>query len=154
MAGGDPRMPRLARDSAWKSWMVAGALVLGGLGCFAGGVAWSLRSLYQGMEQELRRDDVHRLALRTAEASPFTVGLLGAPLTSTDLTLRAHGTTPDAGMVDFELDVQGPRGRGVLQAQVAYTPRVWTLRRLVLRPESGAEVELPAGDSTPARPPD
>ncbi|WP_164000985.1 cytochrome c oxidase assembly factor Coa1 family protein [Pyxidicoccus caerfyrddinensis] len=147
-------MPRLPRDSAWKSWLFAGALVLGGLGCFSGGVAWALRSIYRGMEQELRRDDVHRLALRTAEASPRATELLGAPLTSTTLTLRAHGTTPEAGLVDFDLDVRGPRGHGVLQAQVAYTPRVWTLRRLVLRPEGGTDVELPAGDSTPARPPD
>ncbi len=147
-------MPRLTRDSAWQSWLVAGAVVLGGLGCFAGGVAWVLRSFYRGMEQELRRDDVHRLVLRTAEASPRALELLGGPLTSSALTLRAHGTTPDAGLVDFDLDVHGPRGRGVLQAQVAYTPRVWTLRRLVLRPEGGPEVELPAGDSTPARPPD
>jgi hypothetical protein len=133
---------------------MAAALVLAGLGCFAGGVAWTLRALYRGMEQELRRDDVHRLALRTAEASPRATELLGAPLTSSSLTLRAHGTTPGAGLVDFDLAVQGPRGRGVLRAQVAYTPQVWTLRRLVLQPEGGGDVELPAGDSTPARPPD
>ncbi|NMO19755.1 hypothetical protein HPC49_18885 [Pyxidicoccus fallax] len=133
---------------------MAAALVVAGLGCFAGGVAWTVRSLYRGMEQELRRDDVHRLALRTAEASPRATELLGAPLTSSALTLRAHGTTPDAGLVDFDLAVRGPKGHGVLRAQVAYTPRVWTLRRLVLRPEGGDDVELPAGDSTPARPPD
>lgn len=133
---------------------MAGAVVLGALGCFAGGMAWMLRSLYRGMEQELRRDDVHRLALRTAEASPRATALLGAPLTVSTLTLRAHGTTPEAGLVDFDLDVAGPRGHGVLQAQVAYTPRVWTLRRLVLRPEGGTDVELPAGGSTPAHPPD
>ncbi|MFP2931568.1 cytochrome c oxidase assembly factor Coa1 family protein [Pyxidicoccus sp. 3LG] len=146
------------RDSPWARlaarWLVPAALVLGGLGCFAGGVTWVLRSLYLGMEQELRRDDVHRLALRTAEASPRATELLGAPLASSALTLRAHGSTEAAGLVDFDLAVQGPRGRGVLQVQVAYTPHVWTLRRLVLRPEGGGEVELPSGDSTPARPPD
>lgn len=146
-------LPR-RRDSRWHSWMVAAALVVGGLGCFSGGVAWALRTLYQGMEQELRRNDVHRLALRTAEASPRATALLGAPLSSSALTLRAHGTTAEAGLVDFDLQVQGPRGRGVLQAQVAYDRQAWTLRRLVLRPEDGAQLELPAGDSTPARPPD
>jgi hypothetical protein len=147
-------MPRPRHDSAWKSWLVAGAVVLGGLGCFAGGVAWALRSLYRGMEQELRRDDVHRLALHAAEASPHATALLGTPLSLTTLTLRAHGTTPEEGLVDFDMDVEGPRGRGVLQVQVAYTPRVWTLRRLVLRPEGGTDMELPAKGSTPARPPD
>ncbi|QSQ20941.1 hypothetical protein JY651_37840 [Pyxidicoccus parkwayensis] len=147
-------MPLLHRDSAWKSWLVAAGVVLGGLGCFAGGVAWALRTLYRGMEQELRRDDVHRLALHAAEASPRATELLGTPLSLSTLTLRAHGTTPEAGLVDFDMDVAGPRGHGVLQVQVTYTPRVWTLRRLVLRPESGSDVELPAEGSTPAHPPD
>ncbi|NTX05417.1 hypothetical protein HUA74_28005 [Myxococcus sp. CA051A] len=141
-------------DSPWQSWMVAAALVLGGLGCFAGGVAWVSRSLFQGIEQELRRNDVHRLALRTAESSPLATGRLGTPLTSSFLTLRAHGSTPDEGLVDFDLTVQGPLGRGVLEAQVAYATDRWTLRKLVLRPERGDSVELPAGGSTPALPAD
>ncbi|WP_163863733.1 cytochrome c oxidase assembly factor Coa1 family protein [Myxococcus eversor] len=141
-------------DSPWQSWMVATALVLGGLGCFAGGVAWVSRSLFHDMEQELRRNDVHRLALHTAEASPLATERLGTPLTSSFLTLRAHGATTDEGRVDFDLTVQGPLGRGVLETQVAYTKGLWTLRRLVLRPEGGDSVELPAGGSTPALPAD
>ncbi len=129
-------------------------LMLCGLGCFFGSVAWTLRSLLTGMERVLRDDDVHRLVLRTAEASPQAAALLGTPLVSDALSLRAHGTTPEGGLVDFDLEVQGPQGRGVLRTQVAYDQRRWTLRRLVLRPEGGAEVELPAGGSTHARPPD
>ncbi|MFY2556205.1 cytochrome c oxidase assembly factor Coa1 family protein [Corallococcus terminator] len=141
-------------DSPWQSWMVAAALVLGGLGCFASGVAWVSRSLFQDMEQELRRNDVHRLVLRTAEASPLATERLGTPLTSSFLTPRAHGSTSNEGLMDFDLTVQGPLGRGVLETQVAYTKDQWTLRRLVLRPEGGDSVELPAGGSTPALPAD
>ncbi|MCP3163391.1 cytochrome c oxidase assembly factor Coa1 family protein [Myxococcus qinghaiensis] len=141
-------------DSPWQSWMMAAALVLGGLGCFASGVAWVSRSLFQDMEQELRRNDVHRLALRTAEASPLATERLGTPLTSSFLTLRAHGSNLHEGLVDFDLTVQGPLGRGVLETQVTYTKDLWTLRRLVLRPEGGDSVELLTGGSTPALPAD
>ncbi|QSQ11535.1 cytochrome c oxidase assembly factor Coa1 family protein [Myxococcus landrumensis] len=141
-------------DSPWQSWAVAAALVLGGLGCFASGVVWVTRSLFQDIEHELRRNDVHRLVLRTAEATPQVTEQLGTPLTSSFLTLRAHGATSRSGLVDFDLTVQGPRGRGVIEAQVAYTPESWTLRRLVLHPEAGDSVDLPAGGSTPALPPD
>jgi len=147
-------MPPHHRDSPWQSWMVAAALVVGGLGCFAAGVAWVSRSLFQDMEHELRRADVHRLVLRTAEASPLATDRLGTPLTSSFLTLRAHAPLTRGGRVDFDLTVQGPRGRGVLQAQVTYTPEEWTLRRLVLDPDEGSPVELPASGSTPVPPQD
>jgi hypothetical protein len=133
---------------------VAALLVLAGLGCFSASVTWTLRTLLGGMERVLRQEDVHRLALRAAEASPQATTVLGAPLTSSALTLRAHGSTAEGGLVDFDLEVEGPRGRGVLRTQVAYDWREWTLRRLVLRPEGGPEVELPAVGSTPARSPD
>ncbi|MCP3098364.1 cytochrome c oxidase assembly factor 1 family protein [Myxococcus sp. K15C18031901] len=147
-------MPSQHRDSPWQSWMVAAALVVGGLGCFAAGVAWISRSLFQDMERELRRADVHRLVLRTAESTPLATDRLGAPLTSSFLTLRAHDGAAEGGRVDFDLTVQGPLGRGVLQARVTYTPETWTLRRLVLDPDEGPPVELPAGGSTPVPPAD
>ncbi|MFY1828747.1 cytochrome c oxidase assembly factor Coa1 family protein [Myxococcus fulvus] len=148
-------MPSRRADSPWQSWMVAAALVLGGLGCFATGVAWVSRSLFQDIEQALRRDDVHRLALRTAESTPLATERLGTPLTSSFITLRSHGATERrGGQVDFDLAVQGPKGRGVLEAQVVYTAEAWTLRKLVLRPEGEDSVELPAGGSTPAQPAD
>ncbi|WP_342378165.1 cytochrome c oxidase assembly factor 1 family protein [Myxococcus stipitatus] len=142
-------------DSPWQSWAVAAALVLGGLGCFTGGVLWVTRSLFQDIERELRRNDVHRLVLRTAEAMPRVTEQLGTPLTSSFLTLRAHdGATSHGGRVDFDLSVQGPRGRGILEAHVAYTQEAWTLHELVLHPEAGDSVAIPAGGSTPALPPD
>ncbi len=122
--------------------------------CFVGSVFWTMHSVLGGMEQVLRGDDVHRLALRAAEASPQATAVLGAPLTANAITLREHGRTPEGGLVDFDLEVAGPQGHGVLRTQVAYDLRAWTLRRLVLRPEGGPEVELPAVGSTPARPPD
>ena len=141
------------RDNPWRRWGLPATLVLAMLGCFSGGVVWALRSIYQGMEGELRRNEVHRLALRAAEASPLATEVLGSPLSSDALTLRAHGTTHEAGLVDFELAVQGPRGRGVLEVQAALAQGQWTLRQLTLRPASGAPRALPAVGSTPALPP-
>jgi hypothetical protein len=100
-----------SRQTAWRRWGVPALIVLGGLGCFSGGVAGVLRSLQRGMEWELRRNDVHRLALRAAESSPQAVGVLGSPLSSRDLRLGAHGATVEEGRVDFELDVEGPQWR-------------------------------------------
>lgn len=140
-----------ARESPWRRWGVPALIVLGALGCFSAGVVWSVRSLHRSMEWELRRNDVHRLALRATESSPQAVAVLGSPVSSRALRLGAHGATAEEGRVDFELDVEGPRGSGVLEVQVAYAQGWWTLRRLVLRPVgAGTPLELPAEGRTRA----
>lgn len=140
-----------ARESAWRRWGVPGLIVLGGLGCFSAGVAWVLRSLERSMEWELRRNDVHRLALRAVESSPQAVAVLGSPVSSHALRLGAHGATAEEGRVDFELDVEGPQARGVLEVQAAYAQGWWTLKRLVLRPVGvGSPLQLPAEGRTRA----
>lgn len=134
-------------------WLVLLVLGVAMLGCFATGVTWVVRQLYGGMEAELRRQDVHRLALHAAEASPEVAAQLGAPLTGGALRLGAHGTQGGEGRVDFVLEVRGPRGRGALDAQAAFDGKRWTLTRLRFVPEgAGAEVALPAGQSTEHRP--
>jgi hypothetical protein len=141
------------RDNPWRRWGLPALLVLAMFGCFLGRVEWMLNSIYRGMEGELRRNEVHRLALRAAEASPLATEVLGSPLSSHELTLFAHGSTPEAGLVDFELEVEGPRGRGVLEVKAALAQGQWTLRELTLRPASGERRVLPAVGSTPALPP-
>ncbi|PTL83785.1 cytochrome c oxidase assembly factor Coa1 family protein [Vitiosangium sp. GDMCC 1.1324] len=137
---------RMRGGSGWGVWARAALLVLCGMGCFAGSVVWTLRRLSSSMEWELRRRDVHRMALHATESSPEATALLGSPMHVGELTLKAHGATPAEGRVDFDLAIDGPRGHGLLEVQAAFARETWTLRKVVLRPEGGAApVEVPVG---------
>ncbi len=112
--------------------------------------------LYKGLGV-LRDSKPTRLAVQTAEASPFVRQKIGTPLKPSVWVTGSVNTSMDggvkAGSANLKVNVTGPRGEGTLLANETLSEDGWKIVSLSYSDGSGTtplvENGLPAADGAP-----
>jgi len=87
----------------------------------------------------MRSSDVAKLTIATAQTNPALAEKLGLPLKTSELI--SGYTDASTGTALVVVPISGPRGSGVLYADVRKQSGIWQLRSLVFRAE-GSTVNL------------
>jgi hypothetical protein len=128
--------PVRVSDADWlrRDWKAVAVAIVGLFISNSVFIALGIRS----SAARMRSSDAAKLTIATAQANPALTEKLGLPLKTSEII--SGYTSASAGTALVIVPISGPRGSGVLYADVRKQSGVWQLRSLVFRADGSAVI--------------
>ena len=90
----------------------------------------------------VKRSDVYREAFRRASSDPRVMAALGTPIEKGWWVIGSVHLDNDEGTAKLDFPISGPKGGARVHASASYENNSWTYSTLIVRPESGGEIDV------------
>ncbi len=101
----------------------------------------------------IKRSDVYREAFTRATNDPRVITALGTPIEKGWWVMGKVNLDNNTGSANIDFPISGPKGSAHVHAAASYDGNTWTYSTLVVRPDSGGEIDIlhPAASSAKAK---
>jgi hypothetical protein len=131
-----PGAPPPAKSSGcWKALAIGCSIILV-LGCAA------LIALFVFVFSVIKRSDVYREAFNRASSDPRVIERLGTPIEKGWWVIGSVHLDNSEGEANINFPISGPKASARVHAAATYDGNGWKYTTLVVRPDSGAEIDV------------
>ena len=101
----------------------------------------------------MRSSDPYKEATRRAQSDPRVIEALGSPIKPGYFVSGSINTANDSGTCDIAVPVSGPKGKAKIYVTGTKERGRWSYSKMILTPETGAEIDLLSEESPSTTPP-